>query len=138
MKGPTDYEDQGHLKNPVNQVVAIVPHEADLQSIVSDLHEGGFTSEGIGVLSGREDAHELDGASGRQGWLTKLARIGSGFGDLDAGNMKGYAEALRHNETVIAVVATLASKRREIADLLKEYGAKLINSYGMFSIEGLG
>jgi len=77
MKGATDYEDQGDLKNPVNQVVAIVPHEADLQGIVADLHEGGFTSEGIGVLSGREDAHKLDGASGRQGWLTKLARIGT-------------------------------------------------------------
>jgi len=52
--------------------------------------------------------------------------------------MKGYADALRHHETVIAVVATLGSKRCEIADLLKRYGAKLINSYGMFSIEGLG
>jgi hypothetical protein len=52
--------------------------------------------------------------------------------------MKDYAEALRHNETVIAVVATLGSKRREIADLLNQHGAKFINSYGMFSIEGLG
>jgi hypothetical protein len=138
MRRATDYEDQGDLKNPINQVVAIVPHEADLQSLVADLNEGGFTSEGIGFSSGREDAHKVDGAPGRQGWLTKLARIGRGFGDLDAGNMKGYAEALRHNETVIAVVATLGSKRRAIADLLKQYGAKLINSYGMFSIEALG
>lgn len=41
-------------------------------------------------------------------------------------------------EAVIAVVATLGSKRREIAELLKRHGANFINSYGVFSIEGLG
>lgn len=138
MKGATDYEDQGDLKNPVNQVVAILPREADLPTIIADLHKAGFESDVIGVLSGREDAYKLDAASGREGWLAKLAQIGPGFGDLDAGNMKDYARALRHSETVIAVVATLGSKRREIADLLKQHGAKFINSYGMFSIEGLG
>jgi hypothetical protein len=138
MKGATDYEDQGDLKNPVNQVVAILPSEADLQKVVADLHMAGFASDDIGVLSGREDAHKLDAASGGEGWLAKLTKIGPEFGDLDAGNMKDYAEALRHNETVIAVVATLGSKRREIAELLKQHGAKFINSYGMFSIEGLG
>ena len=138
MKGATDYEDQGDLKNPVNQVVAILPREADVPTIIADLHKAGFESDAIGVLSGREDAHKLDAASGREGWLVKLAQIGPEFGDLDAGNMKDYAAALQHNETVIAVVATVGSKRREIADLLKQHGAKFINSYGMFSIEGLG
>ena len=138
MKGATDYEDQGDLKNPTNQVVAILPAEADLRKIIADLHHAGFASDDIGILSGREDAHKLDAASGKQGWLAKLAQIGPEFGDLDAGNMKNYADALRHNNRVIAVVATLGSKRREIADLLKQHGAKLINSYGMFSIEGLG
>jgi hypothetical protein len=138
MKGATGYEDQGDLKNPVNQVVAILPGEADAAKVVADLHAAGFASDDIGVLSGREDAHKLDAASGRQGWLTKLTQIGPGFGDLDAGNLKDYAEALRHGETVIAVVAVLGNKRREIADLLKQHGAKFINSYGLFSIEGLG
>ena len=55
-----------------------------------------------------------------------------------AGNLKDYAQALRNNETVIAVSAKLGEKRREIADLLKPYSAKFINSYGVFSIEGLG
>jgi hypothetical protein len=58
-------------------------------------------------------------------------------GDLKS-PMKDSAEALRHNNAVIAVVATLGSKRREIAELLKRHGANFINSYGMFSIEGLG
>jgi hypothetical protein len=138
MEGATDYEDQGDLKNPVNQVLAILPREADSAKVIADLHAAGLASEDIGVLSGRDDAHKLDAASGRQGWLAKLAQIGPGFGDLDAGNMKDYAEALRNNETVIAVMATLGTKRREIADLLKQHGAKFINSYGMFSIEGLG
>ena len=138
MKGATDYEDQGDLKNPVNQVVAILSREADLRTIIAELHKAGFESDAIGVLSGRSDAHKLDAASGREGWLAKLAQIGPGFGDLDSGNLKDYAEALRQNETVIAVVATPGSKRREIADLLKQHGAKFINSYGMFSIEGLG
>jgi hypothetical protein len=138
MKGATDYEDQGDLKNPVNQVVAILQREKDLERIVADLHAAGFASDDIGVLSGRKDSHKLDAASGKQGWLAKLAQIGPEFGDLDAGNMKNYAEALRHNNTVIAVVATQASKRREVADLLKRHGATFINSYGMFSIEGLG
>ena len=138
MKGATDYEDQGDLKNPVNQVVAILPREAELPTIIADLHKAGFESDAIGVLSGREDAHKLDAASGREGWLAKLAQIGPEFGDLDAGHMKDYAAALQHNETVIAVVATTGRKRREIADLLKQHGATFVNSYGMFSIEGLG
>jgi hypothetical protein len=138
MKGATDYEDQGDLKNPVNQVITTLPQEADVERLVADLHKAGFASEDIGILSGRKDAHKLDAASGRHGWLTKLAQIGPGFGDLDAGNLKDYAEALRNNETVIAVSAKLGEKRREIADLLKQYNAKFINSYGMFSIEGLG
>jgi len=138
MKGATDYEDQGDLKNPVNQVIAILPQEADVGKLVAALHKAGFASEDNGILSGRKDAHKLDAASGRQGWLTKLAQIGPGFGDLDAGNLKDYAEALRNDETVIAVSAKLGEKRREIADLLKQYKEKFINSYGMFSIEGLG
>ena len=138
MKGATDYEDQGDLKNPVNQVVAILPREAELPTVIADLHQAGFESDAIGILSGREDAYKLDAASGREGWLAKLAQIGPEFGDLDADNMKDYAAALQHNETVIAVVARAGSKRREIADLLKQHGAKLVNSYGMFSIEGLG
>jgi hypothetical protein len=138
MKGGTDYESQDDLKNPANQVVAILPGEADLGGIVAALHQAGFSSDSIGVLSGRKDAHKLDAASGKQGWFAKLTHIGPDFGDLDAGHLKDYAEALRNGETVIAVTAKLGDKRREIAELLKSHGAKLINSYGLFSIEGLG
>jgi hypothetical protein len=138
MKGATDCEDQGDLKSPVHQVVAILPSETDLPKIIADLHKTGLAPDGIGVLSGRRDAHKLEAASGKHGWLAKLAQIGPEFGDLDAGNMKDYAEALRHNNVVIAVVATRGSKRRAVADLLKQHGASLINSYGLFSIEGLG
>lgn len=70
MEGATDYEDQGSLKNPVNQVVAVFAPEIDTEEVVRLLHQAG--------------------------------------------------------------------KRREIADLLKLQGATYINSYGMFSIEGLG
>jgi hypothetical protein len=52
--------------------------------------------------------------------------------------MKGATDYEDQGDTVIAVVATHASKRREIADLLKRHGATFINSYGLFSIEGLG
>ncbi len=138
MKGATDYEDQGNLKTPVNQVVAVLPREADVRSIVAKLHKAGLAPDDIGILSGQKDAPKLDAASGKQGWLAKLAQIGPEFGDLDAGNLKDYAEALRNDETVIAVTAMPGSKRREIADLLKQHGAKFINSYGLFTIEGLG
>jgi hypothetical protein len=138
MKGATDYEDQGDLKNPVNQVVAVLPREAEVERIVAGLPSAGFASDDIGVLSACQNAHKLDAASLRQGWFTKLTQLGPDFGDLDAGNLKDYAAALRKNEIGIAVVATLGNKRREIADLLKQHGAKSINSYGMFSIEGLG
>ena len=62
MKGATDYEDQGDLKNPVNQVVAILPQELDVERLVADLHKAGFASEDIGILSGGKDAHKLDAA----------------------------------------------------------------------------
>jgi hypothetical protein len=42
MKGATDYEDQGDLKNPVNQVMAILPQEADVQRVVAELHKAEF------------------------------------------------------------------------------------------------
>jgi hypothetical protein len=138
MKGATDYEDEGDLNNPVNQVVAGLPGEADVRSIVTELNKAGFASDDIGILSGQKDAHKLDAASGKQGWFAKLAQIGPEFGDLDAGNLNDYAEALRNNQTVVAVSAAPGSKRRKIADLLKQRGAKFINSYGLFSIEGLG
>ena len=52
--------------------------------------------------------------------------------------MKKYTRTLQNNETIIAVVASLDSKRREIADLLKEHGAKFINSYGVLASRNLG
>jgi hypothetical protein len=70
--------------------------------------------------------------------LSKLARIGPDFGDLDAHHLRNYLRALESDRTVIAVVGEDGKKRREIADLLKRFGATYINSYGMFSIEGLG
>jgi hypothetical protein len=39
MKGATDYEDQGDLKTPVNQVVAVLPPDADVSRIVAELHK---------------------------------------------------------------------------------------------------
>ena len=138
MKGAIDYESQDDLKNPVNQVVAILPGDADVGGIVTVLRQTGFSSDSIGVLSGRKDASKLDAASGKQGWFAKLTHTGPNFGDLDAGHLKDYAQALRNGETVIAVSAKLGDKRREIAELLKSHRAKLINSYGLFSIEGLG
>jgi len=35
MEGATDYEDQGSLKNPVNQVVAVFAPEIDTEEVVS-------------------------------------------------------------------------------------------------------
>jgi hypothetical protein len=138
MQGATDYESEDDLKNPVNQVVAILPGDADVQGIVAALYQIGFSSDIIGVLSGRKDAHKLDAALGKQGWFAKLTHIGPDFGDLDAGHLKEYAEALGTGDTVIAVSAKSGDRRREIAELLKSHEAKLINSYGLFSIEGLG
>ena len=126
------------LKNPVNQVVAILPGDANVQGIVAALHQIGFASDSIGVLSGRKDAHKLDAASGKQGWFAKLTHIGPDFGDLDAGHLKEQAEALCNGETVIAVTAKSGDKRRKIAEPFKSHQAKLINSYGLFSIVGLG
>jgi hypothetical protein len=138
MRGATDYDDERALKNPVNQVVAALGPETDLQKVISALHRAGFPEDSIGVLRGQKDAHKLDPASGRHGWLARLAKIGPNFGDLDEKYLKGYADALHAGSTVIAVVAEPGSKRREVADLLKRLGARHVNSYGMFTIEALG
>ena len=138
MRGATDYDDERALKNPVNQVVAVLSPETSLQKVIAALHAAGFSEESIGVLRGEKDAHKLDPASGRHGWLARLAKIGPNFGDLDEKYMRSYAGALRAGSTVIAVVAEPGDKRREVADLLKRFGASHVNSYGMFSIEALG
>ena len=57
MKGATDYESQDDLKNPMNQVVAILPGDADVGGIVAVLRKAGFSSDSIGVLSDRKEAH---------------------------------------------------------------------------------
>jgi hypothetical protein len=57
------------------------------------------------------------------GLVRKTNAHGAGFGDLDAGHLKDYAEALRTGETVIAVTEKLGDKRREIAELLKSHRA---------------
>ena len=138
MRGATDYDDERALKNPVNQVVAVLSPETGLQKVIAALHAAGFSEESIGVLRGEKDAHKLDPASGRHGWLARLAKIGPNFGDLDEKYMCSYAGALHAGSTVVAVVAEPGDKRREVADLLKRFGASHVNSYGMFTIEALG
>ena len=138
MRGATDYDDERALKNPVNQVVAVLSPETSLQKVIAALHAAGFSEESIGVLRGEKDAHKLDPASGRHGWLARLAKIGPNFGDLDEKYMRSYAGALHAGSTVVAVVAEPGDKRREVADLLKRFGASHVNSYGMFTIEALG
>jgi hypothetical protein len=137
MEGATDYEDESSLKNPVNQVLAVLEPSIDTKAVIQSLNRAGFPEDSIGVLGGRKDAEKLAKASGKHGWLTKLAQIGPSFGDLDAHHLRNYAKALEENRTVISVVARTGEERREIAELLKRYGASYINSYGMFSIETL-
>jgi hypothetical protein len=119
-------------------VVAVLAPEIDTREVVSSLRQAGISEDSVGVLFGRQDAHKLDVALGKHGWLAKLAQIGPSFGDLDAHHLRNYAKALQTGRAVMAVVAEPGSKRREIAELLKRQGATYINSYGMFSIEGLG
>jgi len=90
------------------------------------------------VLRGEKGAHKLDPASGRHGWVARLAKIGPNFDDLDEEYLRSYADALHAGSTVIAVVAEPGDKRREVADLLKRFGANHVNSYGRFTIEALG
>jgi len=137
MEGATDYEDESSLKNPVNQVLAVLDSSVDTKAIIQSLNRAGFPEDSIGVLGGRKMQTNWIRASGKHGWLTKLAQIGPSFGDLDAHHLRNYAKALEEDQTVIAVLAETGEKRREIADLLKRYGASYINSYGRFSIEAL-
>jgi hypothetical protein len=81
------------------------------------LNEAGFSEDSIGVLSGRQDAHKLNAASGKHGWLAQLAHIGPSVSDLDA-HLRNYIRALQSNRTVIAVVGDDGNKRREIANLV--------------------
>jgi hypothetical protein len=50
MKGATDYEDEGSLKNPVNQVVAVLPSNTDAGAVIRSLNQAGFSEESIGEL----------------------------------------------------------------------------------------
>ena len=127
MQGVTDYENQGDLTHPANQVVALLPCEADVAEIVIDLHKAGFEADEIGVLHGQHDIHKVDAAPGNERWFTRLKHFGPGFGALDPDHLQQYVIAIQNNETVIAVEATRASKRWEVVDLLKEHGARLIN-----------
>ena len=72
MRGATDYDDERALKNPVNQVVAVLGPETDLQKVISALHAAGFSEDSIGVLRGRKMLTNLiqllAGTGGWQDW----------------------------------------------------------------------
>jgi hypothetical protein len=52
MKGATDYEDEGSLKNPVNQVVAVLPPDIDARAVIQSLNEAGFSDDRLGCYPG--------------------------------------------------------------------------------------
>jgi len=77
MEGATDYEDESSLKNPVNQVLAVLDPGVDTKAVIQSLNEAGFPEDSIGILGGRKDADKLDKASeSMDGWPSwrKLGR----------------------------------------------------------------
>jgi hypothetical protein len=87
------------------------------------------------VLSGAKRVVKFDSASGRKGWLAKLATSGVDLGDRDTDYIKEYRDAILNGQTVITVWARDPELKDRARQILKAGGASFITFFGPFATE---
>jgi hypothetical protein len=137
MEKASKFDDKESLPVPANQILAILTDSDEANRVVRALHENGFSSDNIGLLTGTADAEKLAGAAGKQGFLSKLFTAGVEMGDRDTDYLKQYRRALLNGRTVIGVVAKDDETRGKVRKVLKAGGARFITYFGQFVTEVL-
>ena len=137
MDKASEFDGQRSRAIPANQVLAIITDSDEARSIVGALRQSGFSSDDIGILTGKEDAEKLDVAAGKKGLFAKLLSSGLEMGDRDTDYLKLYRRALLNGRAVLGVTAKNDEARSSARKILKARGARLVVFFGQFVTEVL-
>jgi hypothetical protein len=135
MQEASAFEGEQSLSHPEDQVYAIFDDVNKGRAAVTALNRQGIEPEKIGFLVGDQGSAKLDAATGKAGFLSRVAHMGLEMGDRDADYLSQYQKALSEGCAVIAVVVRDRNHKLEIRDLLKAYGARAITYFGQLSTE---
>ena len=129
--------DEESVQYPTNHVVAILDTQDQTACAVDTLVHGGFLESEVELIRGNEEADRLAGGTGRRGlqdWFIRLT--GSvGLKNAETEMKDRYEQALRDNNTVLAVLTPTDDRKDRAAQMLKECGARFINFFGRLNVE---
>lgn len=137
MENARNFEGQGSLGHPQNQVYAVFDESPDAERAASQLNEAGFGPEKVGLLRGSADAGKLADATGERGFWAKLSHFGLDFGDQDNPYMQQYKQELEQGRTVLAVVTESDAEVETARRILAEHHARFLTKYGRWAVEAL-
>lgn len=137
MENAKNFEGQGSLTHPQNQVYAVFDNSSDADHAASHLNAVGFSPEKVGLLQGRGDAEKLADATGDRGFWAKLSHFGLDFGDQDNPYMQQYKQELEQGRTVLAVVTESDAEVEKAQQVLAEHNARFLTKYGKWTVEAL-
>ncbi len=127
----------GEVQYPTNHVVAIFDTPDQTSCALDALLGGGFLESEVDVNRGAEDADRLAEGTGRRGlqdWFIRLT--GSvGLKNAETEMKERYEQALRENQTVVAVLAPTEERKDLAADILRKCGGRFINFFGPLHVE---
>jgi hypothetical protein len=136
MEQTSEFDGRESLTVPANHLLAIIMEPEEASRTVQALSQSGFSRGEIAVLTGLEEAADLEQATGEKGFLTKLLTSGIDGGDEATPYIKQYRRAAMNGRTVIAVEARTNEARDKAREILKAVGgARFITFLGRFTIE---
>ncbi len=122
---------------PTNHVVAIFDTAEQTSCALDALLGGGFLEAEVDVNRGAEDADRLAAGTGRRGlqdWFIRLT--GSvGLKNAETEMKEHYEQALRDNQSVVAVLAPTEERKDLATSMLRECGGRFINFFGPLNVE---
>jgi hypothetical protein len=123
------------LSYPTDKLVAIIDVMPDAEQARQELLEAGFAPDAIGLLHGTAAAERAVHYTDLDPFphLTRLLHVHS----IEHEQAVVYEQALRQDQSVIAVHAPKAQDRERALGIMEAHNAHYINFYGKWTIEAL-
>ncbi|HEY0792506.1 MAG TPA: hypothetical protein VGD78_15690 [Chthoniobacterales bacterium] len=137
MKQAKNFEREGAISHPENQVYAVFDRADFAEQAATALNGAGFGPEKIGALEGPADASRLAPVAGNQGMLAKLSHLGVDFGDQDRPYLEQYKAELENGRTVLAVVVQDDAEAAAVHKILTEHQGRGVTKYGKWAVQAL-
>jgi hypothetical protein len=129
--------ESGAVQYPANHVVGIFDTPDQTGCALDALLGGGFLETEIDVSRGSEDADRLAAGTGRQGLQGWFIRVTGSVGlkNAETEMKERYEQALRDNQSVIAVLAPTEERKDLAAEVFRKCGGRFINFFGQLNVE---